>query len=95
MCKISVIIPCYNCQEYVEETLNSLAKQTYKDFEVVCVNDGSTDNTLSILQAWQAQNLFDMQIISKENGGVSRARNAGIQAAKGEFLLFLDSVYGV
>ena len=91
MCKVSIIIPCYNCQEYVEETLGSLAKQTFRDFEVVCVNDGSSDNTLSILLAWQERKLLNMQIISKENGGVSRARNVGIRAAKGEYLLFLDA----
>jgi glycosyltransferase involved in cell wall biosynthesis len=91
MRKVSIIIPCYNCAALVAETLDSLAKQTVQDFEVVCINDGSTDNTLAILEAWKQKGLFDMQIISKPNGGVSRARNAGIKAAEGEYLLFLDS----
>lgn len=91
MKNISVIIPCYNCQTLIVETLESLAKQTYRDFEVICVNDGSTDETRSILEQWKEQGLFSMQVISKENGGVSSARNAGMKAATGKYLLFLDS----
>lgn len=91
MKKVSIIIPCYNCQSLVGETLDSLAAQTFRDFEVICVNDGSTDNTQSMLERWKAQNDLQMQIISKSNGGVSSARNAGIQAAEGKYLLFLDA----
>lgn len=91
MKEVSVIIPCYNCAALVTETLDSLANQTFRDFEVVCVNDGSTDETLSVLEQWKAQNAVQMQIISKPNGGVSSARNAGIQAAEGKYLLFLDA----
>lgn len=89
--KVSVIIPCYNCQTYICDTLDSLAKQTCQDFEVVCVNDGSTDETLSILEDWKKQEIFNMRIVTKGNGGVSSARNAGIEAAKGAYILFLDS----
>lgn len=71
--------------------MDSLAKQTCKDFEVICVNDGSTDETLSVLEEWKAKGEFDMKIVDKPNGGVSSARNAGIYAADGEYLLFLDS----
>lgn len=91
MKEVSVIIPCYNCEALVAETLDSLAQQTFRDFEVVCVNDGSTDNTQAVLEQWKAQNDVQMQIISKPNGGVSSARNAGIQAAEGKYLLFLDA----
>lgn len=91
MKKVSVIIPCYNCASLVGDTLESLTKQTYQDFEVVCVNDGSKDETLSVLEQWKSKNLLDMQIVSQENGGVSRARNAGMQVAQGEYLLFLDA----
>ena len=91
MKEVSVIIPCYNCAALVKETLDSLASQTFQDFEVVCVNDGSTDETLSVLEQWKVKNAVQMQIISKPNGGVSSARNAGIQAAKGKYLLFLDA----
>ena len=88
---ISVIIPCYNCQEFISETLESLACQSYRDFEVICVNDGSTDETQSVLEAWQANRKFEMHIVNQENGGVSRARNAGIVVASGEYITFLDS----
>ena len=91
MKKVSVIIPCYNCANLVEETLESLRNQTCRDFEIICVNDGSTDDTLAVLERWKECNGLDMQIISQPNGGVSRARNAGIQAAQGEYLLFLDA----
>ena len=92
MVKVSVIIPCYNCQAYVRETLDSLACQTYRDFEVVCVNDGSTDETLSVLENYRRQaSGFTMQVINQANGGVSSARNAGVQAAEGNYILFLDS----
>lgn len=75
----------------VKETLDSLAAQTFRDFEVVCVNDGSTDDTLAVLEQYKETCTMDMQIISKTNGGVSAARNAGIHAAQGEYLLFLDA----
>ena len=91
MKNISVIIPCYNCQEFIGDTLESLVNQTYRDFEVICVNDGSTDKTLSLLKEWRKRNIIDIQIVDKSNGGVSSARNAGINAAKGTYILFLDS----
>lgn len=91
MKEVSVVIPCYNCQVLVEDTLKSLVEQTFQSFEVICVNDGSTDQTLSVLEAWKAREVLDLQIIDKPNGGVSSARNAGIQAAQGEYLLFLDA----
>lgn len=86
-----MIIPCYNCEALVGETLDSLVNQTYRDFEVICVNDGSTDGTRSVLEAWRDKGVLSIQIINKENGGVSSARNAGIEAAEGAYLLFLDS----
>ena len=91
MKKVSIIVPCYNCQTRVSDTLDSLAAQSYPDFEVVCVNDGSTDDTISVLEQYKEKGTLDMQIISKPNGGVSSARNVGIQAAKGKYLLFLDA----
>lgn len=91
MRSVSVIIPCYNCAAFIGETLQSLTEQTCQDFEVICVNDGSKDETLSILEHWQKQGAFEMRIIDKPNGGVSSARNAGIRAAQGKYLLFLDA----
>ena len=88
---VSVIIPCYNCRRYIEQTLESLEQQTCKDFQVICVNDGSTDDTPRILKRWQEKGSLDMTVIHQENGGVSTARNAGIEAAQSEFILFLDS----
>ena len=89
---VSVIIPCYNCALLVEETLASLLKQTYKNFEVICVNDGSTDDTLSVLERYLNIADFDLKIISQKNSGVSKARNRGIDEATGKYVLFLDSV---
>lgn len=88
---VSVVIPCYNCEAFLEETLKSLAAQSFKDFEAVCVNDGSKDSTVDILERWHGKNVFSMRVIHQENGGVSRARNAGISAARGQYILFLDA----
>ena len=89
--EVSVIIPCYNCQDLIGETLQSLAEQTHRNFEVVCVNDGSKDETISVLQQWKEKNILDIRIVDKPNGGVSSARNAGIRAAQGKYVLFLDA----
>lgn len=89
--KISIIIPCYNCAKLVGETLQSLYNQTYKIFEVVMVNDGSTDNTLEVLSKWQREGCLDIKIVNQQNLGVSAARNHGIAEASGDYILFLDS----
>lgn len=89
--KISIIIPCYNCADLVGETLHSLEKQTFKNFEVIAVNDGSKDDTLIVLKKWQNKGTLNISIVDQTNGGVSNARNHGIEAANGEYLLFLDS----
>ena len=88
---ISVIIPCYNCSATINNTLENLKKQTYKDFEVICINDGSTDGTQEILEEWKATGFLRLNVINKENGGVSSARNCGIDVAKGQYVVFLDS----
>lgn len=87
---ISVIIPVYNCEKYIFGMLESLWKQTYHDFEVICVNDGSTDNTLEILNK-QQENHSELRIITIENSGPSVARNIGVQEAKGEYICFIDA----
>lgn len=87
---ISVIIPVYNVEQYLEECLESVINQTFKDLEIICVNDGSTDNSLSILEKY-AQKDKRIKIINKDNGGLSSARNAGLNAATAEFVSFLDS----
>lgn len=87
---ISIIIPIYNAEKYLSECFGSLQKQTYVDFEVVCVNDGSKDNSAQICKEFCA---FDSRFkyIEQENGGVSKARNKGLQTVKGEWICFLDA----
>lgn len=89
MPKLSVVIPVYNIEKYVDRCLGSLADQTYKDFEVICVNDGSTDGSLQKLQEWASKD-SRIKILDQENAGPSAARNAGIKAAQGEYVSFLD-----
>lgn len=87
---VSVVIPIYNVEKFLRGCLNSLAAQTMRDFEVIMVNDGSTDGSLSIMREFCEKYPW-FHLIDKENGGVSSARNAGVQAASGEYIAFLDS----
>lgn len=87
---VSVIIPVYNREEYIEECINSVFCQTYQNFEIVLVDDGSTDNTLSICEAL-AKKDSRIKIIKGEHKGVSAARNLALDNAEGEYLFFLDS----
>ena len=89
MIKVSVIIPAYNLENYIEKTLNSVINQTLEEIEIIVVNDGSKDNTLNIINDI-ASKYDKVRIIDKENQGVSKARNTGIKEAKGEYILFLD-----
>ena len=90
MVKVSVVIPIYNVEEYIEECLCSVLNQTLKDIEIVCVNDGTKDNSMSIVEKYKGQD-DRIVIVNKENGGLSSARNAGIEQAEGEYIYFLDS----
>lgn len=87
---ISVIVPIYNVEKYLLKCLKSISEQTYKNLEVILVNDGSTDNSGIIAQTF-ARGDERFIYISKENGGLSSARNEGIKRAKGEYIYFLDS----
>ncbi len=87
---ISIIIPVYNAEKYLEETLSSVIGQHFADYEVILVDDGSTDNSGSLCDQFAAVNQ-NISVLHKKNGGQSSARNLGIRAAKGEFLAFLDS----
>ena len=88
---ISVIIPCYNTGHIILETMASLEAQTFKTFEVIFINDGSTDGTLRLFKEFAGRTMLDVRIINQENQGVSSARNRGIAEAKNEYLVFLDS----
>lgn len=88
--KISVIIPVYNAQQYIEECIASVIRQSLKDLEILCVDDGSTDDSQFILHKIQ-QNDARIRIIEQPNQGSGKARNQGILQARGEFLLFLDA----
>lgn len=88
--KVSVIIPVYNVEKYLSACLNSCVNQTLYDVEFICVNDGSTDRSLEILEEY-AHRDCRIRILSKTNGGLSSARNAGLKQACGEYIMFLDS----
>lgn len=90
MPKVSVVVPAYNAQKYITETLDCLRDQTLRDIEVLVVNDGSTDNTEKIVSAYCEKDKR-FSLINQQNGGVSRARNNGLHKATGEYILFLDS----
>ena len=87
---LSVIVPCYNVEKYLKRCLDSIINQTYKNLEIICVNDGSTDNTLSILEEY-AQRDNRVKVVNKKNGGLSSARNAGLDVASCEYITFVDS----
>ncbi|MBP5534363.1 MAG: glycosyltransferase [Alphaproteobacteria bacterium] len=90
MAKISVIVPIYNVEEYVLGCLKSVAAQTFKDFECICVDDGSTDNSGKIADDFAFSDKR-FTVIHQKNGGLSDARNTGMKNAKGEWIYFLDS----
>lgn len=87
-CLISVIIPLYNKQDSILKTLNSVLLQSYKNIEIIIIDDGSTDCSLDVVRNI---NDYRLRIISKNNGGVSSARNLGVKESKGKWILFLDA----
>jgi len=87
---ISVIVPIYNGENYIEECIASILKQSYQNLEVILINDGSSDNSGDICDNY-AKHDCRVKVIHKENGGASSARNAGLDVAKGEFVAFVDS----
>ena len=90
MCKYSVVVPIYNVEEYLDKCLQTLQDQTFKDFEVICVNDGTKDDSQKIIDKYVAKDKRFKSFI-KENGGLASARNYGIKQAKGDYVLFIDS----
>ena len=90
MTKISIIVPVYNAEKYLEMTLNSVKKQTFSDFEVICVDDGSTDSSYDILQRFAAADRR-FKVYHQENSGGSVTRNNALDYASGEYIAFLDN----
>lgn len=88
--KISIIVPVYNSERYISKCLDSLRFQTYDNLEIICVNDGSTDKSLSILEDYCKKD-SRIVVLTQENSGVSVARNSGIEASTGDYLSFIDS----
>ncbi len=87
---VSVILPVYNVEKYLEQCLDSIAAQTFKDYELICVNDGSTDSSPDILNAYAAKD-GRIRIINQDNQTVGAARNNGFKAARGKYVIYLDS----
>ena len=87
--KISVIIPIYNVEKYLERCLDSIVNNTYKNLEIICVNDGSSDGCQMILEKYNAIDKR-FRVIAKKNGGVSSARNEGLKICTGDFVAFID-----
>ena len=90
MIKYSFIVPVYNTEKYLKKCLDSLFNQTYKDFEIIVVNDGSTDKSSNIISKYQKK-YKNIIVINKENEGLSMARNRGVQKSSGKYIIFVDS----
>ncbi len=85
--KLSVIVPIYNIAKYISKCLDSILKQDFEDMEIICINDGSKDNSLDVLNKYKK---LGVKIIDKENEGSGAARNIGLEKAQGEYVLFID-----
>lgn len=87
--KISIVVPVYNAEKFLDRCMKSIYDQTFTDYEIILVNDGSKDNSLSICRAYEEKDTR-VKVIDKENGGAGSARNAGIEVARGDYLAFPD-----
>ncbi|MCH5237899.1 MAG: glycosyltransferase [Muribaculaceae bacterium] len=87
---ISIIVPIFNCSEYLDECVNSILNQTYQDWELILVDDGSTDNSGEIADKYASDN-SQIKVIHASNGGLSYARNIGIDNSQGDYLMFIDA----
>ena len=88
--KVSIIVPCYNVEKYLERCLDSIIQQTEDNIEIICIDDGSQDNTKNILEQYK-NNDSRIHLILTQNGGAASARNLGIKEATGEYIMFVDS----
>lgn len=91
MPKVSVIVPVYNAEKYLNQCISSVVNQTMKDIEILAVNDGSTDHSLDILDVLSHRYKDKLKVFNKENGGAGSARNLGLKYANGEFIKFVDA----
>ena len=87
---VSVIVPIYNCERFLEECVESILKQKYSNLEIILVNDGSTDDSLNICLKYK-KNYKNVIVINQKNKGLSEARNAGIRKATGKYIVFVDA----
>jgi len=87
---VTIIVPVYNVESYIDECLKSLVSQTYRNIEIICVNDGSTDDGVSIVNKYKGED-ERIILVNQQNSGVSVARNIGLSLARGEIVLFVDS----
>ena len=90
MSKVSVVVPVYNVEDYLEKCLDSLIHQTLQDIEILCVDDGSTDHSNELLYIYKNRDPR-IQVLEKPNGGLSDARNYGMKFAASPYILFVDS----
>ena len=88
--KVSILVPCYNSEKYIKKCINSILCQTLNDIEIICINDGSTDNTLKILQSFEKNN-SKIKIIDKKNSGYGASLNLGFSISKGEYIGIVES----
>lgn len=88
---ISVILPIYHVEEYIKQCVYSLINQTYKDIEIICINDCGLDNSITLVKELQKKDSRIRLINHDENRGLGGARNTGIKAARGEYITFIDS----
>ena len=87
---VSIVVPVYNAEKYLPKCIDSILNQTFKNFELILVNDGSKDNSLIICEDYKVSDRR-IKVINKKNEGVSIARNIGINSAKGKYIMFIDS----
>ena len=88
--KVSILVPCYNSEKYIDKCINSILHQTLDDVEIICINDGSTDNTLKVLQNFEKNNP-KIRVVDKKNSGYGASLNLGFSISKGEYIGIVES----